>query len=239
LTPAAAPATPELPTSYRISLQWQNRVLQFLSPQPLPAGKTVQLQINARGEVLLLAPAALAKTATAATTVTINNQPTNTQPTNNQPTNNTSAANSLLAASRTQLAPDIAQTPLLAPVAVKATPLQTLQQSLRETLPRQESLQTLVPLLQKLLSPEVKTQLPPLIAKMLDQILQSLPKPAQLQTADGVKHALQNSGSFLEARLAKSNAPASAPGEVREPVTKVLETDLKAQLTALLNIVRR
>jgi len=242
LAPTAAATTAlALSTNYRVSLQWQNRVLQFLSPEPLPTGKTVQLQINERGEVLLLPPPMPAKAAapqTATPAVLLSGALAG---------NKTQAATtsaSLTPATKTQPS---ANTPLPndlnAGIAIKATPLQTLQQSLRETLPRQESLQTLVPLLQKLASPAVKAQLPPVVAKMLEQLLQSLPKPAQLQTADGVKHALQNSGSFLEARLAKSNAPtANINGkaiEGREPVAKILETDLKAQLTALLNIVRR
>lgn len=215
LATANTPATLALANNYRVSMQWQNRVLQFLSAQPLPTGKTVQLQINARGEVLLLPPTAAAKIAAAqaSTLAAALSKSANVAATNSSATTNN---------------------PLAA--ALKATPLQTLQQSLRETLPKQEPLHTLLPLLQKLMSPAVRAQLPPVVGKMIEQLLQSLPKPAQLQSADGVKRALENSGTFLEARLVKANTTSPTNNE---PPSKVLETDLKAQLTALLNIVRR
>jgi len=40
--------------AYRVSVQWQNRILQLLSGAQLPVGGRLQLQINARGEVSLL-----------------------------------------------------------------------------------------------------------------------------------------------------------------------------------------
>ncbi len=237
--------TLESASNYRITMQWQNRILQFLSPQPLPTGKPVQLQINARGEVLLLPPATLTKIATSLTT------PSTASP-NNTPsaaTNNTlrTATNTATQTATTAATKNVAATiattittnqeATLNPTIAKIqAPLQTLQQSLREMLPRQEPLHTLVPLLRQLLMPAAAAQLPPVIGKMLQQFLQSLPKPAQLQSGEGVKRALENSGSFLEARIAKAN---SIDTQNNEPLTKVLTTDLKAQLTALLNSVRQ
>lgn len=51
------------PAMYRITLEWQKRLLQILSPRPFPSGSRLQLQTNARGEVSLVsssAPAAVA-----------------------------------------------------------------------------------------------------------------------------------------------------------------------------------
>lgn len=240
LTALAGEPTLELPTSYRVSLQWQNRVLQFISPLPLPAGRTVQLQINARGEVLLLPPATQAKIAApllaGQTLQTPSPQSSSTQSpsTQTQAGLQTSAARAMSATQALQnTAAQLPTTP------IKLTPQQTLQQSLREVLPRQEALHTLMPLLQKLIAPNVAAPLPAPIAKLLGQLLQSLPKPAQLQTGDGVKRAIENSGSFLESRIGKSSGVTTGAGATPEPLPKVLESDLKAQLTALLGAVRR
>lgn len=183
-------------TLYRINVEWQNKLIQLLSSQPLPTGTRVPLQIDARGVIKLLPPDVAAKILLAQNTAT-----------------NTAVAQ-----------------PVAAP-----TPAQTLQQSFRELLPRQEALHTLVPLLQKFITPDVRAQLPQPIAKAVAQLLQSLPKPAQLNTAENVKQALSNSGSFLEAKLAQ--ATLATPGAERLP--QIAATDLKAQIATLLALTRQ
>ena len=162
-------------TLYRINVQWQNRVLQLLSSEPLPTGSRVPLQITARGEIVLLPPALAAKLllqqiATQQSILTNTSTPPLAQPTQTQ----------------------------------RPTPAQTIQQSLRELLPRQQALHTLVPLLQKFITPSVREQLPQPVFKALAQLLQALPKPAQVTNAENLKQTLNNSGSFFEARLARA-----------------------------------
>jgi hypothetical protein len=242
---AAAANETALPPRYQVSMQLLGRVLQFISPQPLPAGQTVQLQINNRGEVLLLPaelPGAVAgKGAPAPLQPSITGAPAaaGSQPGAAILGAMTRAAPQAAALATT--APQIAGAMQQMPAALAKTlqPQQTLQQSLREVLPRQEPLHTLVPLLQKLLAPATAAALPAPIAKQLVQLLQSLPRPEQLQTGAGVKRALENSGSFLEARIARSSAPANTAAPNTESVGKVLASDLKAQMTALLDTVRR
>jgi hypothetical protein len=226
-------------TRYQVSLQWQGRVLQFVSPQPLPTGRTVQLQVNNRGEVLLL-PAALTGTGAPAplqSPITGNGTAANA---NQAAQSNTPAIMTRAPAQgtlATQTTAASAAQPLAAALTKTQPPQQTLQQSLREVLPRQQALHTLVPLLQKLIAPRAAA-LPAPIAKQLVQLLQSLPRPEQLQTGTGVKQAIENSGSFLEARIARS-VPANAAAPNPAALGKVLESDLKAQMTALLDAVRR
>jgi len=197
LLPSAAPANsaqPSVPTNfYRVTVEWQNRVIELISPQPLPAGNRLQLQTTPRGEVILLA-AALAKSP----------QPVSAVPT---------------------------PLPPLTPLAAQQ---QIAQQTLREILPRQLPLTTLVPVLQKILQPAAQQQLPAPILKAVAHLLQSLPKPEQMKTAEGVKQAVENSGGFLEARLLRSTGTA-AP-ESQRPLAA---TDLKAQINTLLDLVRR
>jgi hypothetical protein len=247
LAALAGEAGVELPPRYQVSLQWQGRVLQFISPQPLPRGETVQLQVNNRGEVLLLPPAlpAVAKGAVPLL------QPSATG------TNAAAAGQSGVASTLATMARADTQTPTQASATTTATAgaapqqpaaalaklaasQQTLQQSLREALPRQEPLHTLVPLLAKLIAPRAGAgALPEPIAKQLVQLLQSLPRPEQMQTGAGVKRALENSGSFLEARIARSAVPANPAAPAPEALGKVLASDLKAQMNGLLDAVRR
>lgn len=187
-------------TLYRINIEWQNRLIQLLSPQPLPQGTRVPLQIDARGNITLLRPEDAAKILRA------QNAPINA--TNTQP---------------------------LTPSNAPPTPAQIMQQSLRELLPRQQALHTLVPMLQKFITPAIREQIPQPVFKALAQLLQSLPKPAQLNTADNVKQAINNSGSFLEAKL--TQAAAATPGAETAP--KIAATDIKAQISALLTLVRQ
>ena len=202
LNPAIPPYSgAETPALYRITLQWQNRLLQVLSPQAFANGSRLQLQSNAQGEIALL------------------------------PKANASAASATDRTSSTPLEPPAAGPP----VAQTPSPLQTLQQSARTLLPRQEALHTLVPLLQKFLAPTTQAQLPPPVAKAIAQLLRSLPQPEQLQDPAELRQAVERSGSFFENRLlsAQDNA-----GRTPDAVAKLVATDFKAQIIALLAAIR-
>ncbi len=176
LLPTIAPAL------YRITLEWQNRLLQVLSPQPFPGGSRLQLQTNARGEVTLVSSSAPAATAR--------------------------AQNPLLATTATT------------PTAPPPTPLQTLQQSARELLPRQQPVNTLVPLLQKFLQPGAQAQLPRTVVKAVLQLLTLCREPSRIQDANLVAdRQIENSGSFFESRAArKRGIPGRVPDFARRPV---------------------
>jgi hypothetical protein len=195
-----APNSAVTPAVYRITLEWQNRLLQVLSPQPFPSGSRLQLQSNTRGEVIFIASNTAAAVAR--------------------------AQNPVLASTTATSSATMAQS---------STPLQTLQQSARELLPRQQSLHTLVPLLQKFLQPSAQAQLPPTIAKAVLQLLRAMPRAEQMQEANGVRQAVENSGSFFESRLAHEQ---SASGRVPDSLAALFSSDLKAQLNAVLAAIR-
>lgn len=178
---------------YRVSVEWQNRIIELISPQPLIAGNRVQLQTTPRGEIVLLAAALAAKAPLSGAGVSAPSQP----------------------ATRLAIQQQIAQ------------------QALREIMPRQQSLTALIPTLQKLFAPAIRQQLPAPIQKALDQLLQSLPKPEQMKTAEGVKRALETSGNFLESRLVRT------PNASTESPQRVIATDVKAQISTLLELIRR
>jgi hypothetical protein len=149
----------------------------------------------------------------------------------------------LLPPSAAKLAP--LQTPLLQtpqaaqPQPAAQTPQQVVQQTLRELMPREQALHTLVPLLQKFIGPAQREQLPAPIVKAVAQLLQSLPKPAQLQNPAQLARAVADSGSFLEGRVARALIAAQNGAEPAEPLPKIFAGDLKAQMGALLTLIRR
>lgn len=209
-TPAAAGDAAQQALGYRINLQWQGRVLQVLSQQPMTPGSRVQLQVNERGEILLLPNAA------------------------------TRATTAAPAAAPVVATPAAAQPPAAAAAAANT---QTLQQALRENLPRQQPLHQLVPVLQKLVEPALRGQLPAPVLKAVVQLLRAVPKPEQLQNAEGLKRALRDSGSLLEARAARATAPGGAApggGDGRvEALPRVLAGDVKSQILQLFTLLRQ
>ncbi|MDX1251037.1 MAG: flagellar hook-length control protein FliK [Gammaproteobacteria bacterium] len=101
-----------------------------------------------------------------------------------------------------------------------------LTQALRENLPRQNAFPPLLANLAWLASPAGKNALSQNIAQLAAQVFNSLPRPDDIATADGLKNALYNSGTFLESKLA---APATAQDKT------LLSVDFKAGLLRLVD----
>ena len=196
-SPAAT--TAGAPTQYRITLEWQNRLLQIISPQAFSRGAQLQLQSTASGAVILLAQTAAPRVAQAA------------------PQSSTPAA------------------PLPAPAAALNPAMQALQQSARSLLPRQQPLHTLLPQLQKFLQPGLREQLPSAVVKAVAQLLQAMPRAEQMRNPQVVRHAVENSGSFLESRLSRTAAGTPPTPEAQ---ARTLVTDIKAQINSLLTTIR-
>ncbi len=124
---------------------------------------------------------------------------------------------------------------VLAPSAEAEPSSATLRQALATLLPGAGSLRQAVEVLATLARapqpPSLTPSLPPPPAAAtaaVRTLLATLPTPAQLSTGTGLRAAVENSGTFLEARLA-----ASTPGQ---PAPR---TDLKAQLLVLANLLPR
>lgn len=104
-----------------------------------------------------------------------------------------------------------------------------LTQALRENLPRQAAFSPLLANLAWLASPAGKNTFSQNIAQLAAQVFNSLPRPDNIATADGLKSALYNSGAFLESKLA---APATA--QDKPP----LSLDFKAGLLRLVDMLQ-
>jgi len=105
-------------------------------------------------------------------------------------------------------------------------PESTVQQALRQFLPKQEPLAEAVQDLRLLVAQARQTSaLPKPVKQALENLLASIPKKSELTTPEGVKAGLRNSGVFLEAKLARY---ADSPPDFAD-------SDFKAQLLRVLD----
>jgi hypothetical protein len=103
----------------------------------------------------------------------------------------------------------------------------TIQQALRQFLPKQEPLAALTAALSQLPGQGTETAaLPRTIREAIGKLLATVPQQSRLTTPEGLKEAVRNSGLFLEAKLL-----AGAPPEA-------LDSDLKARLLRLLDALK-
>jgi hypothetical protein len=124
------------------------------------------------------------------------------------------------------------ETPLLN---IRQQALRDVPPLVRENLPRQQPLTTLLPVLRALLAPEQQTKMPPALTRAILNLWQSLPLPRQLQQPETLKQVLRNSGSFFEANTASARAVAT---ENPQALPRVLSTDVKSQITLLLTLLK-
>lgn len=106
-------------------------------------------------------------------------------------------------------------------------------QALRHLMPKQAPLDQLLGQLQQVVRlhqdlPRLQAILPEATLKLIRQLIANLPDAKQLSSAEGLKKALQDSGLFLEQKLAQA-APA------QHALAGLLDKDLKV---ALLNLAR-
>lgn len=109
-----------------------------------------------------------------------------------------------------------------------------LQQQLRETLPREKSLQeSFTHLAQALQKSAQAVKLPAHITQLIKQVLQKLPSREDVKTPEGLKTAMKNSGVFSERALAETMANPKSPkssGEVLQNDIKLMLSQLKTEL---------
>jgi len=124
------------------------------------------------------------------------------------------------------------KTPLLKVLNPPVNPQETMSRGVRESLPQQQPLTQVLNALQQL-AQNAKGDAGQQLRALSRQVMELLPQIQQLQSGAGVKQAVEDSGSFLEAKLQQllrnSGSPDSQPQ---------LGRDLKAGLLRLLQAVR-
>ena len=104
-----------------------------------------------------------------------------------------------------------------------------LQRALRERLPQQNGYAPLLATLDALAQRPVLRQLPPELRSALALLEQAMPSPAEVTRGEGLRVAIEHSGLFLEALLARP----------RGQSTPVLQDDWKAALLRLVALLDR
>ncbi|MCP4465577.1 MAG: hypothetical protein GY813_02355 [Halieaceae bacterium] len=117
---------------------------------------------------------------------------------------------------------------------------QLIDQSVRQALPQQQPLNQLARMLQQL-NNSGSQQLPSSVRNNIALMLALMPSPDKLQQAQDLKQAMNNSGLFLESKLAQlqANAGSAATAISPHPPALHLQGDIKAQLQQLLQLVQR
>jgi hypothetical protein len=110
---------------------------------------------------------------------------------------------------------------------------ETISQALRQFLPKQEDLHGVMERLSRFAArgeDAGEAKLPQTLREALRSVLGALPDKGALSTAEGLKRAIENSGLFLEARLAQQVETAESPQKTAPPS---LAQDMKATLLKL------
>ncbi|MDH3326805.1 MAG: flagellar hook-length control protein FliK [Gammaproteobacteria bacterium] len=105
----------------------------------------------------------------------------------------------------------------------------TSQKALREALPKQQPITDAIIQLKSLLKNNAAMMIPDKITLLAKNFVSKLPTPAQLSTASGVKKAIQQSGVFLENKLA--SILSGQPNKSIDGDIKALLLTLKSTLT--------
>lgn len=228
----------------RVSLSSGEQRLELTTSVPLPVGAKVQLKLSADNLAVLLKiddPSARQTTAASSRPALQQSlgQPlpvsTRVLTDNLQPLLNTNPAQaaSLSTGPTSSTATEL---PLLL-----LQQRQSVASAVRQALPQQQPLRDLLPVLQSVL--RHPQPLPKPLTLAITQLIQQFPRPEQLQHSQPLKQAMNNSGTFLESKLAQPAQDNSAPlqrlgsqaisneaGKTGEPLSR----DLKAMIEKIL-----
>jgi hypothetical protein len=203
-TPLAKPAG-QTQQQYRVVLNGVDKQqYEITSKSLLDAGTRIQLKLNNNDTAVLL------KILERPTT-TKTGQPQSTVPASTL-TGNTKPA-----------------IPNQSAVTSPRLPMEILAEGVRQNLPQQQPLKSLLPLLQQLTSLPEGTLSKPLNDRV-QTLLKHLATPEQLQQPQTLKQTLRNSGVFLESKLAYAAQSKNTEALLKSPA---LQNDIKTQMQQL------
>ena len=128
----------------------------------------------------------------------------------------------------------LGETPVLRIASELNTP--PLAQAIRALLPQQDSMTPLLASLARL-AQTPQPPVPPLIRELTHAMVRNLPDTAAVTRPEGLRKAIEQSGLFLERRLAQHVAPNTAPTSNLPPVSAI-QSDFKANLVQLIQRLR-
>lgn len=244
---------------YKVNIRNDKQLLELITKVPIPTGSRIQLSVaqnNLAAVLNILQPGQLSSANSAPPSVASNIAATlNTNPQINGQAQNTEARQNS-ASQSLNAATNMTNTSLLdgtskngnsrtAPAAEITRPI--IEQALRQAMPQQQPLKLLMPLLIQLAENSGRG-LPKDLVRTITALIRQIPTPQQIQNPAPLKQAIQNSGTFFEAKLAQMQtqlvnqanqhqaAPASNPGAA--PSNSVL-LDIKGLMQRLVPIMEK
>ncbi|MEH6556598.1 MAG: flagellar hook-length control protein FliK [Oceanicoccus sp.] len=227
----AAPAGSSGGEQFRVSINTANQNFELTTNAPIATGSRLQITIAQNNLATILAIASPANRGVPGNTsstgggVNLTGLPLSTSSLplqGNGPTTASAAhSNSLLNPSS------------------KTRPI--IEQGLRQALPQQQPIKTLLPLLLKIVQ-QPPTNWPKELTQNVAHLLKQFPSSQQLQQSPAVKQAIANSGIFLETKLAQLSTNAShnskiAAGSSQPTSTSALGQDLKGLMQRIVPLL--
>lgn len=202
---------------FTVTLASGDQRLELTSKVPIPPGATVQLKLTANNLAVVLAiteksgqqsaqPFAAQPLPVLSRGVAPAQIPVNSQPAAGASSQQQQTGNPLLAPHTESVRADASQSN---PIAQQRS---AIDQLLRQVLPQQQPIRTLLPVLQAILTQP--QPLPRALGQALTELLARFPTPQQLQNPAPLKQAVSDSGIFLESKLSRPQATAN-PGPER------------------------
>ena len=119
---------------------------------------------------------------------------------------------------------------------------QIIDQGIRQALPKQQALNLLLPILQKTLSSTAPSQqqLPKELLQNIRLLVNQFQTAEKLQQVPRLKNAIQNSGVFLETKIAKQLTATANTAQAKEKTTAaILNSDIKSLTQKLYQLVQQ
>lgn len=227
----AAPTGNSGGEQFRVNINIANQNFELTTNAPITTGSRLQITIAQNNLATILAIASPANRGTSG----------NASSTGSGTVNLTGiplSASTPLPASATTTIP-VAQSNSLLNPSSKTLPI--IEQGLRQALPQQQPIKTLLPLLQKIVQ-QPPTNWPKELTRNIAHLLKQFPSSQQLQQSPAVKQAIGNSGIFLETKLAQlstnaSNNSKTVTGSRQPTINSALGQDLKGLMQRIVPLL--
>ncbi|WP_101760487.1 flagellar hook-length control protein FliK [Oceanicoccus sp. KOV_DT_Chl] len=210
---------------FKVAVETGKQQLELTTRVPIPVGTRITLSIAQNNLANIISIGNQNNANTTTTGLSNSNQPLVNEPTKGMLARSTIAntTNNSLTTNNTPAQQNRA----------------TIEQGLRQVLPKQQTLKLLLPLLQQLTSNPL-TPLPKEIQSQLSILLKQFPTAQQLQQPQNLKQSMHNSGVFLEAKLIQKLVQQISPNTTNTKTlnssanTAAINQDIKALLLRLL-----
>jgi hypothetical protein len=222
-------------TQFIVNIKVNNQLLELISAKSLAAGTQLQLVVKPDNTVTIVNITEPGNKATASPSQDKTNN--STLPLR-QPLTKLSKALNNDSLNTIKSSPPVNTAEAKPTTNLRPNTHSIIEQNLRQTLPLQQPVEKLLPLLQQL-SKQSPPQWPRSLTKNLDVLLKQFPSAKQLQQPAGVKQAIYNSGTFFEAKLASLRVNTNNPNPTIQNSSKTINYDIKGLLQRIVGQINK